>query len=158
MAITIRRAETADLPAITQLFYDTITTINAADYTPEQVAVWRAGYADTDRWQNRLNNQYFILAEEAGNLCGFGSVTADGYIDVLYVHKDYQRKGIAGQLATTLDAHARQRGFVEVYADVSLTARPFFAQRGFKIVREQQQQVGTTLFTNYRMVKRLQYR
>ena len=153
MAVVIRRAGVTDLPAVTQLFYNTITAINAADYRAEQIAVWRAGHANTARWLDRLATQYFIVAEEAGTLFGFGSVTPDGYIDVLYVHKDQQRKGIARQIVTDLIGYARSVGVAFLRTDVSLTARNFFANQGFKVVREQQKLLGATLFINYRMAK-----
>ena len=56
------------------------------------------------------------------------------YFDFLYVHKDYQRQGIADNLYTEIQAKAIKQGTTLLTADVSITARPFFEKKGFKII------------------------
>ncbi|RTL58891.1 MAG: hypothetical protein EKK37_11260 [Sphingobacteriales bacterium] len=46
---------------ITQLFTETIETINSKDYNEKQVKVWSAGYAYTDRWIKRLIINILLL-------------------------------------------------------------------------------------------------
>ena len=40
MEISIRQATAEDLPAITTLFRNTITTVNAKHYNEKQISVW----------------------------------------------------------------------------------------------------------------------
>ena len=44
-----------------RLFYDTVHTVNARDYTPEQLAVWAAGQVDLAAW-----NQSFLAHTTLG--------------------------------------------------------------------------------------------
>lgn len=42
----IRRYQQSDCKEITELFYNTIHTVNAQDYTEEQLNVWATGKVD----------------------------------------------------------------------------------------------------------------
>ena len=51
-----------------------------------------------------------------------------GYLDRLYVHKDYQGQGIATAICDALEQHAlEQHTLVQTFhTAASITARPFF--------------------------------
>lgn len=160
METALRPATESDLDALTALFADTITTVNAADYDEAQLAAWRAGAHDREGWLRRLREQDFWVAESdhspgGGQLIGFGSLTAAGYLDLLYVHRDFLRRGAARRLLGTLERRAAARQLPELTADVSLTARPFFERLGFELVREQRVWVRGVAFTNFKMKKRI---
>ena len=78
-----------------RLFYDTVHAVNAADYSPEQLSAWATGEVDLAAWNASFLAHRTIVAETAGVILGFGDMDAAGYLDRLYVHKDYQRQGIA---------------------------------------------------------------
>lgn len=153
----LRRATALDVPHIGQLFYDTITQVNCADYAPVQVEAWRAGWQNTAGWEAKIHDQYFVVAEEetTAALGGFASLATNGYLDFLFVSAQHQRQGVARQLLAALLAYAAQLGLPAVYTDASITARPFFARQGFVVEREQQPVVRQVALTNYRMVKAL---
>ncbi|RSK34527.1 GNAT family N-acetyltransferase [Hymenobacter metallilatus] len=148
----LRRATAADAPRIGQLFYDTITQVNAADYTPAQVAAWRAGWQNLPGWAAKIEQQYFLVAEATPDtLGGFASLASDGYLDFLFVSAAHQRQGIARQLLTALLEQAVRLGLSGVHTDASSTARPFFSHHGFRLKREQELVVRGVRLTNYRM-------
>ena len=93
--------------------------------------------------------------EEEGNgqIVGFADMDSAGYLDRLYVHKDFQRHGIASELCDRLE-QAVDAETITTHA--SITARPFFEKRGYKVVREQQVERKGVLLTNY-VMKRLQF-
>ena len=93
--MTVRPYRPSDLPEITELFYDTVHTVNAGDYTPEQLDAWADGAPDTAEWGRTLAEHTAFVAMEGEILAGFGDMDASGYLDRLYVHKDFQRRGIA---------------------------------------------------------------
>ena len=152
---SLRRATEADLNSITRLFQDTILSVSAKDYTPEQVRVWVSVGNSTEKWQKRIREQYFLLAEIEGKLVGFASVSPSGYFDMLYVHKDYQKKGVARTLWNALEGYCRRKKISEVYTDASITARLFFEKQGFELEVEQKKYLDGVEFTNYQMSKRL---
>lgn len=152
---TIRKASEADLPSITGLFRETVLTVNAKDYQPEQITVWASAARNIDRWKERIREQCFLLAEVEGELLGFASVSPSGYFDTLYVHKNHQQKGVARALLLGVEAFCKKHGVRQLCSEVSITARPFFEQQGFVLDQEQRKYLNGMEFTNYRMHKNL---
>jgi putative acetyltransferase len=149
----LRRANAADLDAIRQLYYDTITTVNTADYDPTQIAMWATGYTNLPRWEAALAEQDFFVAEADGQLVGFSSITPDGYLDFMFVHRDYQRRGIARQLLVAVEQVAAARNLPKIWAEVSITARPFFAAHGYTITERFLKTVNGVSFDDAVMTK-----
>ena len=89
-------------------------------------------------------------AVENGIIVGFGDMDHTGYLDRLYVHKDYQNQGIATAICEALERNAGS-GSLRVHA--SVTAKPFFLLRGYEVVREQQVMRQGIALTNYVMEK-----
>lgn len=148
-----RVAVADDVNAITSLFRNTVMTVNAVDYTAGQLRVWSSVADDSTCWINRINTQYFLLCFMNHELVGFASLDDAGCLDVLFVHENYQRHGIATQLLQKLLACAREKNIALVETDASITARPFFEKKGFRVVQEQEKELNGMVFTNYRMQK-----
>lgn len=146
----LREYTPEDLPEIAQLFYDTVHTINVRDYTQEQVNVWATGKLDTERWNNSFLRHYSLVAVEGDIIVGFGDMDASGYLDRLYVHKDYQGKGIATALCDKLEAAVPGK---TITTHASITARPFFEKRGYQVVKAQQVTRQNVTMTNFVMEK-----
>ena len=132
----IRKATLDDTDQIRQLFYDTINNINIIDYDSEQIKLWSSGHLKIDKWKKNISEQYFIVSESDGIITGFASITEKGYLDFMYVHKDHQGKGIATKLLAELEKFAGSLELKEIWAQVSITARPFFRSKGFEITKE----------------------
>lgn len=150
---SIRLANAGDAEVITKLFRTTIETVNAKDYSPPQINAWASGADDKQRWLKLIDEQFFFVAEFNTQITGFASVTHDGYIDVLYVHKDFQGKGIASQLLKTLEQKAFELELRKIYTDSSITAKPFFLSKGFVIEKEYTKIHGGVEFKNTMMYK-----
>ena len=91
----IRRYQQSDCKELTELFYNTIHTVNANDYTKEQLNVWATGQIDLEEWNQSLQEHFSVVAVDNGTILGFGDIDKTGYLDRLFVHADYQGKGIA---------------------------------------------------------------
>lgn len=146
----LRPYTSADLPALAQLFYDTVHTVNARDYTQAQLDVWATGQVDRERWDTSLNAHDSVVAVEDGQIVGFGDMDQSGYLDRLYVHKDHQGRGIATAICDRLEGAAPVPQFS---THASITARPFFENRGYRVVKEQQVDRQGILLTNFVMEK-----
>lgn len=147
----IREYRPADCPELALLFYHTVHTVNAKDYTEEQLNVWATGETDLEKWNQSLLEHYSVVAVEDGVITGFGDIDKTGYLDRLYVHKDYQRRGIAAAICKKLEQASDGKKII-TYA--SITANPFFEKRGYRIVKEQQVERGGIFLTNFIMEKR----
>ena len=132
------------------LFYDTVHEVTAADYTKEQLDAWAGGKVDTAAWNRSFLEHDTFVAEENGVIVGFADMDAAGYLDRLYVHKDYQKKGIASALCDRLEENCAAAYFT---THASITARPFFEKRGYRVMKEQQVVRKGVKLTNYVMKK-----
>ena len=141
---------TGDCTAIAELFYQTVHTVNARDYTPQQLAVWATGQVDLEKWNESFLAHDTWVTVEKGILTGFADMDQSGYLDRLYVHKDFQRRGIATALCDKMEEAARTLRFT---THASITAKPFFEGRGYQAVKEQQVERKGVLLTNYVMTK-----
>ena len=150
-----RIANANDVPQIIQLFRGTITTVNSKDYTSEQTTVWSSRGADASKWIVKMSEQYFIVLEEQSAIIGFASLTTSGYLDFMYVHKDHQRRGIASMLLKGLEDKAHQLNIHEIISDVSITAKPFFLSKGFKVLTQQSVNIDAVALTNFKMRKEI---
>jgi len=155
MDIAIRQATAEDLPEITALFRNTITHINTKDYSEKQITVWASGANDTDLWLERISEFYFIVAENDTEIVGFAYLKKGYYLDGLFVHKDYQRQGIASSLIRTIESQVMVEEYPEIRSDVSITALPFFENRYYDIVKKQKKSVKGLVFQNYIVKKTL---
>ena len=130
----VRGYQMSDCKEITELFYNTVHTINAKDYTKEQLDVWATGQADLEKWNQSLQEHYSIVAIDNKIIVGFGDIDKDGYLDRLFVHSNYQGKGVAQLFVTNWNKRLMEK--ITTYA--SITAKPFFEKRGYKVVKERQ--------------------
>lgn len=48
--MVIRKYQPCDCKELTELFYHTVHTVNARDYTKEQLNVWATGKIDLEKW------------------------------------------------------------------------------------------------------------
>lgn len=146
----IRSYQNGDIKEIAELFYNTVHTVNAGDYTREQLDVWADGNPDLIQWDQSFQAHETLIAEEDGRIVGFADIDRTGYLDRLYVHREYQRQGIATLLCDLLE-ELTEGDIITVHA--SITAKPFFEQRGYCTVKQQQVERRGILLTNYIMVK-----
>lgn len=130
----LRRYHPDDLFEMAKLFYDTVHTVNALDYTKEQLDVWATGNIDEKAWNRSFSEHYSVVAVTCSIIVGFGDIDDTGYLDRLYVHKDYQNKGIATAICNELESAVGAR-LLTTHA--SITAKGFFEKRGYTAVKKQ---------------------
>lgn len=146
-----REYKPEDIKQILKLFYNTVHTVNALDYSAEQLDAWAPLSQDAAAWNKSLCENYTLVAEQDGLICGFADLAPGGYLDRLYVHSDFQRMGIASQLCSLLEKRARGQNVKELTVHASITARPFFEKRGYGLIEEQRVSRRGVKMTNYVM-------
>ncbi|HXH99021.1 MAG TPA: GNAT family N-acetyltransferase [Sphingobacteriaceae bacterium] len=151
--MTIRVGHNDDLSELQQLFVDTVKSICKTDYNREQIIAWTSGIENNHRWKDILANQFVLVAQENEKITGFCTLDKGNYIDLLYVHKDYQRKGIAYKLYADIEKEAKRQRQSELTSDVSKTSKKFFEKVGFKVLQKQTVNVRGVELTNYKMTK-----
>lgn len=145
----LRKYKPSDCPEMAELFYNTVHTVNAKDYTKEQLDAWASGTVDLDAWNRSFQEHETVVVIENGKIAGFGDMDAAGYLDRLYVHADMQKKGIAAAICDALERTVKGK----IVTHASITARPFFEKRGYTVIKEQQVERQGVLLTNFVMEK-----
>ena len=147
--MVVREYQPADCKEIIRLFYDTVHSVNAKDYMEEQLAVWATGKEKLEEWNRSLHGHYSLVAVEDGIVIGFGDIDQSGYLDRLYVHKDYQAKGVASAICDKLEQAVKGK----IVTHASVTARLFFEKRGYQVIKEQRVERQGIILNNYIMEK-----
>ena len=89
-----------------------------------------------EEWRERLKSKNPYVAVIDQKIVGFAELEADGHIDYFYCHQAYQAQGIGTALLKTLESEARKKELGSLYAEVSVTAYPFFRAKGFLVTKE----------------------
>lgn len=153
--ITIRRVQESDLAEMQKLFVDTIITVCVNDYNSDQITAWASSVKNTDRWLSKMKLQYFLVAIIEDRIVGYASLENGSYFDILYVHKDFQRNGIAQKLLIEIENKAKAESVVTIDSDVSITARPFFERNGYITQKTNTNIIDGVKIITYRMTKQL---
>ncbi len=151
----IRKFKPTDLQAVLELFHDTVHAVGIKYYDLEQINAWAPPIdsLDKEEWLQSLMANTTYIAEDNGFIIGFGDMTEDGYIDRLYVHKNYQGKGVAFVIFRALEEKARTLGSIELLTEASINAKPFFERQGFGVIQERRKIRRGQEFITYMMRK-----
>lgn len=150
----IRPYQIGEESQLRELYYHTIHQVNQQHYNAEQRAAWAPERYDENAWTMRIMQSEPFVALHNDTIVGFADVQPDGYIDFFFCHHAYQGKGVGKALMQHLLKTGKRQGIKRFYANVSLTAMPFFQHFGFNIVREQQVVVRGVALSNYLMERR----
>lgn len=153
--MNVRNFKNEDIESVLKLFYDTVHSINSKDYAKEQLKAWAPKELDKLKWIESLNKNYSLVVEEDTQIIGFGDIDSTGYLDRLYVHKNHQGKKVASNLITELENYVFNKGVKSIITDASITAKPFFENKGYKVIKEQQVELRGQVFTNFKMIKNI---
>lgn len=151
--VKIREYKSDDCPVMAKLFYDTVHTVNAKDYTKDQLDAWATGKIDLKAWNKSFLEHTTLIAEIDGKIVGFADMDETGYLDRLYVHRDFQRMGIAVALVNELESRGQKSGIFCFETYGSITARPFFEKQGYRVEAENHAVRNNIVLINYKMVK-----
>lgn len=152
----VRVAQQSDVVELKDLFKNTVLAINRRDYTQAEVEDWASCGDDLSEIEDMIKTHYFIVAvNQQMEIVGFSSITPKGYLHSMFVHKDFQSKGIATMLLNEIEQYAITIGIKRITSEVSLTACPFFEKKGYVVEEEQKRKANQLSLTNFWMAKEL---
>ena len=125
----IRPLESADLGELLGVFRQAIQISAANQYDQQQRDAWSRAQSH-ESLISALSEGEAVVAEWEDALVGFAH-RVSGYINMVFVHPDASRVGIATLLYQHLEDGARVEGVPELTAHASLTAHDFFHFMGF---------------------------
>lgn len=150
-----REYKNTDLHAVMDLFYVTVHEVNKNDYSEEQLDAIAPKDANEYHWEKSLEKNHTIVVEEDDKLIAFGNIGKTGYLDRLYVHPDYLRKGIASKLVEELEEYAKKHGSYVINVTSSITSKAFFESKGYAVIEEQINERRGERLLRYLMEKKI---
>jgi putative acetyltransferase len=144
----------SDAPVLAEIFQASVEELTGEDYSEAQQAAWASLADDVEAFAQRLTENLTLVATIGGSVVGFASLKGADHLDLLYVHPAAAGQGVGTLLAEALEKLADARGAQRLTADVSDTARDFFAKRGFEAQRRNTIPIGDEWLGNTTMEKR----
>ena len=129
----VRAAAPSDWEAIADIFWRGVSEGAAPRYDVAQRAAWLPERPDAAAFAARLAGQRVWVSVD-GEPSGFASLTADGYLDFLYVLPEHRGDGTAAALLAVVVNAALAAGLTRLTVRASDMARPFLARHGWHVV------------------------
>ena len=149
--LRVRPYRSEDLQAAIEVFQRAVHEVASRDYAPEEIDAWAPEPPDVAFWRERLASGNVWVCEVDGRVAGFTRVEDDGYVDLVFVHPDFQRRGVASALFAEVLAWASAKGVKCLFTESSRSARAFFEAKGFRVVRPQHVQRNRVQLENFVM-------
>lgn len=125
-----------DEVAIAQIFESSIMELTSAHYTLEQRQVWvKRPEPPVQFWTKRCARMNPFVVVVSNEIAGFVELEPNGHIDCTYASPKFAGKGHMSELMRHVIQHAKSKHLKRLFAEVSHTAKPFFARHGFQSVR-----------------------
>jgi putative acetyltransferase len=153
--LRVRDYSLADIDALIDLFRASVRIVARRDYTHEQVMAWAPDEIDRQAWAARCASRQTWVAEIDDHIAGFSDMEPDGHLNMMFVHPACQGAGVATALLEQVEKSARGSGLIRLFTEASITARPFFERRGFRVITAQTVSIREQTLVNYRMEKPL---
>ena len=152
--ITTRQYKSHDAQDLANIYYYTIHNVNIRDYSIEQVNAWAPSSSlELVGWERKWDKLPPIVAVLDDVIVGFSEFEPNGHIDCFYVHHKFQGKGVGFSLMAEIEARAKLNDIQRIYAEVSITAKPFFEKQSFKVIKKQNVNIRGCELTNFVMEK-----
>lgn len=157
--IYVRKYRLQDAMELANIYYYTIHNINNLDYSEKQLNAWApVNCLELDGWKKKWEKLSPIVATIDNQVVGFGEFKDNGHIDCFYVHHQFQSKGIGSALMKEIEQQALQKNISRILAEVSITAKPFFLSKGFRVTKKQLKEIRGVKLKNFVMEKILEVR
>lgn len=128
--LAICSASLSDAAAICDLIQRAVRVSNAPDYPLEIIEIICAEFTLAKITADMARRDVFVALED-GAIVGTVSL-GGGKLHSLFVEPDQQGTGVGSALVAVLEQHAQSVGLATLRLSSSLTARRFYAGRGYR--------------------------
>lgn len=150
--ISVRHYLPSDANSTLEIFLRAIREVASRDYSAPQIRAW-ARVDDPEAWAVRRGSRPAWIAETAGEAIGFSDLVPNGYLDMMFVLPNFQGLGVASLLLKQVERQAQEFGLLAIHTEASITARPFFQRRGFRVLKRQEVEKRGETLINFLMEK-----
>jgi putative acetyltransferase len=136
----IRLAQDKDFASIARLHRETIRHVNSKDYPEDIILVW-SGRTKASRYRNSASKVKRWVAVENEKVIGFCDHNFKCELDGLYIHKDFQGKGIGKKLLKKAEDSMKKIGCKIIKIISTITAKTFYQKNGYKVIKKSSHQI-----------------
>jgi putative acetyltransferase len=136
------------------MFKKAVMNVSDRDYSLSQRRAWCSNICQI-KWHERLRHQHTFLTYFNQNLCGFITVASNGYIDLLYIDPELQRKGVGSALLSYADRFATENAISKLSINASVQSRNLCEKYGFTHLEQFVRLKDNEKLKSYRMVKKV---
>ena len=154
MALTIRLAAMEDVPALQELIAESVRALSLPYYSEREIDSALMHVFGVDR--QLIHDASYFVAEIEGQIVGCGgwskrrtlfggdqaeSVRVDELLNpetdaarvrAFYVHPQWSRRGIGGQILQACETAARESGFTTLELIATLPGEPLYSAHGYE--------------------------
>ena len=138
--VHVRQFRQPDVVPLRQLIHHTIDECYTTAYPPRAVQFIRDFHSDAKILERHREGE-ILGVEQRRKIIGTAAMVA-GEIFGVFVHPEFQRKGIGSMLMRQLEARAVARGYDEAVLSVSLPSRAFYEHLGYEVTEDRSIDVG----------------
>lgn len=149
----IRSIEKHETGIVKHLIHLTIERCYPAIY-PSEVVNFFLNYHTGAEIEKRMQNGLVIVFEYDRQIRGTGFLQ-DEEMGGVYVHPDFQRRGIGEKIVRYLTDRALEQGIERIWLDATPLAKPLYDKLGFSLISPMTQWVGKVPLHYFKMEKRL---
>ena len=102
-------------------------------------------------WAKKFARTKPIIAVIDDTIVGFAEFEPNGHIDCFYCHHEWVGKGVGSALMNEILVRAKKNHINRIFAEVSITAKPFFEKNSSVVVTEQVDYKKGVGLVNYKM-------
>jgi putative acetyltransferase len=153
-SVVIREATAGDYDTISDVMFDAVRN-GRSEYTEEQRRAWVSQPRSGISWNERLKSQRILVAIRAGQIVGFMSLAANGYIDFVFIRPSAQGTGVFRPLYEAMEKLAQVNGETRHWVHASLMAQPAFNAMGFTITKKETVEIGEQTLDRFEMEKHI---
>lgn len=155
MNYLISRATDTDLPLMQRLFYQTVTMYGSRIFTKAEVKIYSRLALDKNHWIQKFKDDFIYNAKLNGEIIGSFTLNKNGDIEYIFVHQNYQGRGIAKKLYQKLEEVAKNAGLEILTTQINPNTKAFFEKNDFKIIKNVKKVAGGDDVVSYSGVKYL---
>jgi AraC family transcriptional regulator of adaptative response/methylated-DNA-[protein]-cysteine methyltransferase len=151
----IRPYRPSDAEHLADLFRDSVLNVGCRAYTPAQTRAWAMHPDNIEQFRLALSAGVTLCAKADGKTVAFGQLNPDDHVAYLYCASSHVEHGYASAIYERLERVAHKRGVQQIHTEASLIAQPFFARKGFRVLKTQRITQHGVVFDRFKMVKRI---
>lgn len=151
----IRKMYPTEGKKLAELLYISVHSLCTSDYTLRELDAWAPKNMDMVKFNSSLFRSVNWVMVEQGKIIGFINIERDGYVNRLFTHPDFVRRGVASALLENAENWARKRGLKRIRLAASRTGSGFYLKKGYRPVDIERVEKKGVAFENKIMEKYL---